>query len=201
VQRKIALLLVVALSVIGLDQMTKYLVVKDLTRRMDGVATLSGRLEALYSKPAPGYRGLHFAPKGDYTVSERFMRLRYAENPGAAWGLLRDVPEHIRSPFFHVISWLAVGLILFYFLKLARTGAGDVWTLGGLALVLGGAVGNYIDRLARGFVVDFIDVHWFAKAAWPSFNIADSAICVGAALILLESFRRKGARAPAAVQS
>jgi signal peptidase II len=193
--------LVVALSVIGLDQMTKYLVVKDLTRRMDGVATLSGRLEALYSKPAPGYRGLHFAPKGDYTVSERFMRLRFVEFRGDAWGLLRDVPEHIRSPFFHVISWLAVGLILFYFLKLARTGAGDLWTLGGLALVLGGAVGNYIDRLARGFVVDFIDVHWFAKAAWPSFNIADSAICVGAALILLESFRRKGARAPAAVQS
>jgi signal peptidase II len=76
-----------------------------------------------------------------------------------------------------------------------------MWTLGGLALVLGGAVGNYIDRLARGFVVDFIDVHWFAKAAWPSFNIADSAICVGAALILLESFRRKGARAPATAQS
>jgi signal peptidase II len=144
---------------------------------------------------------MHFAPKGDYTVSERFMRLRYAENPGAAWGLLRNVPERIRTPFFHVISWVAVGLILFYFFKLARGGAGDGWTLAGLSLVLGGAIGNYLDRLARGFVVDFIDVHWFAKAAWPSFNIADSAICIGAALILLESFRHKDAKAPVTVRT
>jgi signal peptidase II len=193
-------LLIVSLAVIGLDQLTKYFIVKDLTRRMDGVATLSGRLDALYSKPEQSRGGLHFLPKGDYTVSDNFMRLRYAENPGAAWGLLRNVPERIRTPFFHVISWVAVGLILFYFFKLARGGGGDGWTLAGLSLVLGGAIGNYLDRLARGFVVDFIDVHWFAKAAWPSFNIADSAICVGAALILLESFRRKGARAPATAQ-
>lgn len=200
-QRKIALLLIVSLAVIGLDQMTKYYVVKDLTRRMDGVASLSGRLDALYSKPDRSFGGMHFLPKGDYTVSDSFLRLRYAENPGAAWGLLRNVPERIRGPFFHVISWLAVGLILFYFLKLARAGTGDTWTLAGLALVLGGAIGNYLDRLARGFVVDFIDVHWFAKAAWPSFNVADSAICVGAALILLESLRRKDARVPATVRS
>lgn len=190
-QRKIALLLVVALSVIGLDQMSKYYVVKDLTRRMDGVTTLSGRLGRLYSAPSPGYRGMHFPPKGDYTVSERFMRLRYAENPGAAWGILRNVSEKIRGPFFQLISIAAVILIVGYYLKLARSGAGDGFTLTGLALVLGGALGNYIDRVARGFVVDFIDAHWMNAASWPSFNVADAAICVGAALILLKSFGRK----------
>ena len=61
--------------------------------------------------------------------------------------------------------------------------------------------GSLFLNLSRGFVVDFIDVHWFAKAAWPSFNIADSAICVGAALILLESFRHKDAKAPATVRT
>lgn len=200
-QRKIALLLIVTLAVIGLDQLTKYLVVKDLTRRMDGVSTLSGRLDAMYSKPGATFGGMHFLPKGAYTVSDKYMQLRYAENPGAAWGLLRDVPEHIRSPFFHLVSLLAVGLILFYFFKLAGSATSDLWTLTGLSLVLGGAIGNYIDRLARGFVVDFIDVHWLDKASWPSFNIADSAICVGAALILLESLRRKEGRVPASARS
>jgi signal peptidase II len=75
--------------------------------------------------------------------------------------------------------------------RIVRQNPTDTWSQLGLALILGGAVGNYIDRLTRGFVVDFLEAHWFDKATWPSFNIADSAICIGAALILIDSFRRE----------
>jgi signal peptidase II len=61
----------------------------------------------------------------------------------------------------------------------------------GLPLVFGGAIGNYLDRLARGFVIDFLEAHWFEKAYWPAFNIADSAIVVGVGLLVIDSFVRK----------
>ena len=68
----------------------------------------------------------------------------------------------------------------------ARTG--PRWTPAGLSLVLGGALGNVWDRLLRGAVVDFIDVH-YGSWHWPAFNVADSAITVGAALVILAAFR------------
>jgi signal peptidase II len=57
--------------------------------------------------------------------------------------------------------------------------------------VLGGALGNYVDRIARGFVIDFLEAHWFDKAAWPSFNIADAAICVGVGMLVVDAFVRR----------
>ena len=57
--------------------------------------------------------------------------------------------------------------------------------------MLGGALGNYIDRLARGFVVDFVQAHWKDQAYWPSFNVADMAICVGVGMLILDAFVRK----------
>jgi signal peptidase II len=82
-------------------------------------------------------------------------------------------------------------LIGYYFSKLSGKDPAEKWAQWGLSLVLGGALGNYIDRLARGFVVDFIQAHWKDQAYWPSFNVADMAICVGVGMLILDAFVRK----------
>lgn len=181
--RKALQLFGIAAVVVFLDQWTKLLIVQTLTLRLDGLPSLRERLKELYSQSPLLVTGLHYAPKHTVTLSERFLRFRYAENPGAAWGLFRDVPEHVRAPLFHVVSIGAVVVLTYYFFRTSRRYPNDRWALLGLPLVLGGAVGNYIDRLARGFVVDFIEAHWYERAAWPSFNVADMAICVGVAML------------------
>ena len=190
--RKYILLLTVALGVILLDQWTKYLVVRELTTRFDDRPTLGQRLSAMYGEPPPqGFDGLHYRSKRYIEVSESFFRLRYAENPGAAWGLFRNLPPASRSLLFHVVSIAAVVLITWYFSKLSGKDPQEKWALWGLPLVLGGAIGNYIDRIARAFVIDFLEAHWYDKAAWPSFNVADSAIVVGVGLLMVDAFVRK----------
>lgn len=203
--RKYLLLGAVALSVILLDQWTKYLVLRELTNAFDGspvvgpveairqpASGLGARLGVMFSSAPPeGFDGLHYRQKRSVTVSERFFRFRYMENPGAAWGLFRNLPENLRGPLFHVVSIGAVVLIGYYFTRLSGKDPQERWALWGLPLVLGGAIGNYLDRLARGFVIDFLEAHWFDKAAWPSFNIADSAICVGVGMLALDALVRR----------
>jgi signal peptidase II len=197
VPRKYLLLLTVAFGVIVLDQWTKYLVVRELTTRFDDRPTVGERLSAMYGEPpAQGYDGLHYRSKRYIELSPSFFRLRYAENPGAAWGLFRTLPPDVRGPLFHVVSLGAVVLITWYFSRLSGKNPQEKWALWGLPLVLGGAVGNYIDRLARAFVIDFLEAHWYDKAAWPSFNVADSAIVVGVGLLLVDAMVRKEAPKP-----
>ena len=199
--RKYVILGTVTLSVIALDQWSKYAVLREFTNAFDHVPTAtSDRLAAMYGNAPPGGPdGLHYRPKRSYTVSQNFFRIRYAENPGAAWGLFRNLPEQVRSPLFHIVSIGAVILICYYFAKLSGTNPAERWALWGLPLVLGGAVGNYVDRLARGFVVDFFEAHWYDKASWPVFNVADSAICVGVGMLVLDAFIRREKKSPAAV--
>ena len=189
--RKYLLLLSVALGVIFLDQWTKYLVVRELTTRFDDKPTVGERLSSMYGEPPPtGFDGLHYRAKRYIDVVPVF-RLRYAENPGAAWGLFRSMPRNLREPLFHVVSIGAVVLISWYFSRLSGKDPRERWAYYGLPLVLGGAIGNYIDRLARAFVIDFLEAHWYDKATWPSFNVADSAIVVGVGLLLIDAFVRK----------
>ena len=199
VQRKYVILLALALSVVVMDQITKYVVLSDLTYALDDAPDASGRLKLFLSEaPALGFDGYHFRSKQSFTIFENFFCFRYAENPGAAFGLFRSLPEAARGPLFHLVSIGAVLLISFYFSKLSGTERKERWALWGLPLVLGGAIGNYLDRLARGFVIDFLEAHWFDKAAWPSFNIADMAICVGVGMLVVDSIVRKEAKKPRA---
>ena len=192
VQKKLLTLLGIALAVVLADQAVKFWMVGELTTRLDGRGTVGARLAAMYGTPPPeGFDGLHFRPKRSFTLSPSYLRIRYAENTGAAFGLFRGLPPSMRGLLFHLVSLGAVVLITFYYLRLSASAPEERLARFGLALVLGGAMGNYFDRLARGFVVDFVEAHWHDRAYWPSFNVADSCIVVGVGLLLLDGLRRR----------
>ena len=111
-----------------------------------------------------------------------FFDLVFVLNPGAAFSFLATLPDSVRNPFFITISVTAVILILVY--RTRHLQQHELASLS-LALVLGGAIGNLIDRLRYGMVVDFLLVHVY-EYHWPAFNVADSAISVGVGLMLLD---------------
>lgn len=108
-----------------------------------------------------------------------------AYNRGAAFSFLANEAGWQRW-FFAIIA-LAVSAVLVVWLKRLKTN--ETWLAIALALVLGGAIGNLYDRVVLGYVVDFILVHWKNQWYFPAFNIADSAITVGAVMLALDMFR------------
>jgi len=96
-------------------------------------------------------------------------------NPGGAFGLMANMSVAVRTVVFLFISSLAVGLIFYFYVK---TPPGHAFLAAGFALIFGGAIGNLIDRVRFGVVVDFLDFY-IGDYHWPAFNIADSAISVG----------------------
>lgn len=117
-----------------------------------------------------------------------FFNLTYVLNPGAAFGLLAGAAAAFRGPFFIAVSVLAIAVICYYHARYAR---GRPLSTVGLALILGGALGNLIDRLRVGMVIDFLDFYLGAYH-WPAFNVADSGITVGVGLLLVEMLRERG---------
>ena len=119
---------------------------------------------------------------GSYKVIDGFFSLVYVMNPGAAFGFLAGAPEIFRYLFFISITVLAILLIIYYILK---SKSQDVLIVISLTLIFGGAVGNLIDRKRFGAVVDFLDFY-IGTWHWPAFNAADSAISIGAVLMIWE---------------
>ena len=118
-------------------------------------------------------------------VVASFLNLTYVRNSGAAFGLLsRQNPVLIRY-FFLGVTVVALVILLVYY---ARVPWQQRLTLWGLCLITSGALGNGIDRLWLGQVIDFIDVY-ISNYHWPAFNVADSAICVGVGCLLLDTLR------------
>jgi len=117
-----------------------------------------------------------------------------AKNKGGAWGLLQSTSENVRRPFFLLVSLAAIAFIVTLYRRLLPSQRALRW---GLPLVLGGALGNVFDRVRYGHVIDFVDVHIILKGRdhhWPTFNVADVAICIGVGLMALDMFTSK--RAP-----
>ena len=109
-----------------------------------------------------------------------------AYNPGAAFSFLANHSGWQRWFFAGIAA--VVSVVLVVWLKRLRN---DTWTAIALALILGGALGNLYDRLVLGHVIDFILVHWRQEWYYPAFNLADSAITVGAVMLALDMFRKK----------
>lgn len=116
-----------------------------------------------------------------------FFDLTHVHNTGAAFSLLAGADPAWRRLFFICMSFVGLGVISYAYRK---TQSGDLWQKSALALLFGGALGNLIDRLRFGEVVDFLDVYVGAHH-WPTFNIADSAITVGAILLFLTVLKNK----------
>lgn len=130
-------------------------------------------------------------------VWEEHLSFILAKNPGGAWGLLHSTSENVRRPFFLLVSAAAIAFIVTLYRKLLPRQRALKW---GLPLVLGGALGNVYDRIRYGHVIDFIDVHMQYKGQehhWPTFNVADIAICVGVALMAIDMFTSRRGRRPA----
>lgn len=111
-------------------------------------------------------------------VVDDILRLTYVQNRGAAFGLLQD-----QTTFFVLVGILVIGVIAASYRYLPRSGFLLHLALG---LQLGGAIGNLIDRVRQGYVVDFVDFGYRANW-WPVFNVADSAIVIGVALLALNA--------------
>jgi signal peptidase II len=114
-------------------------------------------------------------------VIQGFGRLAYVENPGASWSILHDAPDAWRTPLLVGLSVVGLIAIASWF-RNSKT----LFATVALALVFGGALGNLVDRLRLGYVVDFISVHWRDRAHFPVFNVADIAITCGALLLLTQ---------------
>ena len=122
-------------------------------------------------------------------VIEGFFYLTHVRNTGAAFGLFQDAPVAIRLTFFVGISIVAIGIIIQFFRKLAP---GDRLSAFALGLILGGAVGNLIDRIRLLEVIDFLHFVLWGGYVWPDFNLADTWIVVGVSLLVLELLASEG---------
>ena len=129
---------------------------------------------------------------GERLVLAPFFNLVFVYNPGAAFSFLSEAGGW-QKPLLVAFAIAAAAIVSTLILRRPR----ERLLCTGLALILGGAIGNVIDRLRFGQVVDFLDFH-AAGWHWPAFNVADSAITVGAALLILESFVQREKRAGAA---
>ncbi len=143
----------VAVSVVALDQLTKWIIVRDMSLH-DSLPVLDG-----------------------------FFHITYVRNRGGAFSILADQPDMLRLPFFLLVSVVAFAALL-YFLR--SVGEHQRLLLFALAGILGGALGNFIDRASVGTVVDFLDFHWRGYH-FPAFNVADSFITTGTIVVLAYS--------------
>jgi signal peptidase II len=143
-----------------------------------GVLVLDQATKVLVDKTMVMHQTINLIP--------HFASLTYLRNTGAAFGFLAGARSSLRIVFFALISSVAIGCVV-YLIRGLRPQQKAL--LASLSLILGGALGNLIDRLRLGEVIDFIDLHWY-DIHWPAFNVADSAISIGVALLFIQLIRK-----------
>ena len=121
-------------------------------------------------------------------VIDNLFSLTYIRNTGAAFGFLAGSAAAFRLPFLIVFSLVAIGFVVAMLRRLPDQETGLITAL---AFILGGAIGNLIDRLAYGEVIDFLDFYW-GRYHWPAFNVADSFITTGVAITVFYLIKAKG---------
>lgn len=133
---------------------------------------------------ATTYLALGSVTGGSVPVIEGIFRLTYVENAGIAWGLFAEAGRGGKWMLGAISLIAATGIIVYA----VRTPVSERWTHWGLTLILGGVLGNLTDRLSRGAVVDFLDFT-ILSYKWPTFNIADMAISIGAVVLIVDALR------------
>lgn len=187
--RSIVCLVLMVLGSIGIDQVSKIHAQNELMvySHETEPAQYKGRRVLLWQV------GEAVATDDQTFVSFSF---NYVRNLGAAWGALSGLPDMVRVPFFYLVTVVAVAIIILY---MRSTPLGHRLAIYALALILSGAIGNFIDRFRLGFVIDWIDVRWNLlgwRYDFPNFNWADSCITVGVTflmfdMLVLEAKRRR----------
>lgn len=131
-----------------------------------------------------------YVPTREIVVISNAFSLIYKENPAAAFSLGHNWPDWLRKP---LLLWVSVIASIFFLIWYFRLKEEDGLLLTAFCLILAGALGNLIDRYMAGFVVDFLDVYagflGYPNAHWPTFNIADSCIVVGAIFVFFKAFK------------
>lgn len=117
-----------------------------------------------------------------------FFSLTYVRNTGAAWGILGHARYTFREIFFLSIPPLAVFIIVMFLYGLPETERVEIYAL---SMISGGALGNYIDRLRFGYVIDFLDFHYRNVYHYPVFNLADSSIVIGVGILTILMLKKK----------
>jgi len=134
----------------------------------------------------------------NFQVGERlpvipfFFDLTHMRNPGAAFSFLAHTPEWFRQPFFLIAPGVAIAALVFFIVYAQKE---EHLLVVAAASILGGAIGNLIDRLLYGEVIDFLLFYW-REWSWPAFNVADSCITVGVIGLLWVSWRKPVVQAP-----
>ncbi len=174
--RAIALCVVGTLALLGADLGTKEWATENLSAERPG-------------EPPPicQGRGMQRMHRPDIVVIEGIFELQYAENCGAAFGIGNDWSLTTRRIVFIPAALLATIALLWMFAK----GSGGLLFAWSVPFVISGAVGNLIDRIRYGYVVDFIRFHYYDEFNYPTFNVADIAIVVGVGLLILDGLRKE----------
>ncbi len=150
--------------------------------------------KAWATKNLTGFDPVSLTPKKIILI-QGYLDFQYAQNPGGAWSMLHTLPEIGRRPFFLMVSTVASVFIAAVYGRIDRRQWAMRW---GLPLALGGAIGNLVDRIRNGWVVDFVHF-WFKKKVgeyhWPTFNVADVWIVMGVALMAIDLFASRRVRA------
>ena len=131
------------------------------------------------------YIDTHMTLHDSIPVVQGFFNITYVRNPGAAFGFLADSTPLVRAFFLIGVSIFASGLIVYYVMKMKTE---DILLTYGMSLIMGGAVGNLIDRVRLGEVIDFLDVY-ISTYHWPAFNVGDSAVSIGAVILFYKLIR------------
>ena len=145
-------------------------------------------LVVLVADQATKYLITAFFPlHGGVEIVPGFANLVHARNPGAAWGILADSTSSLRRLFLVLVSIAALTGIIWIVVASNRI---DSLLLIALSCFFGGALGNLVDRVRFGEVIDFVDVY-VGNLHWPAFNVADASLCVGTALFFVHFLLRK----------
>jgi signal peptidase II len=158
-----------------------------MSARLRSVAIIA--LVVLIDRITKLYIRAHVSPMDLFPVIPGFFNIVHTENPGAAFGFLADSNLQWRRLLLVAVSLVVMAIIGSLLFRLTSNSVLQT----GLALVFGGALGNMWDRLMRGTVTDFLQF-FFGSYEFPSFNAADSAITIGAALLLIDLWRSKNQR-------